>query len=77
MQDVNIIGQTRLVDRIIVGTLRSFYGLVRNAILCSQVGGNQKAREHFESSSDYKPGMTIPQKYNTKAAAMYRQKVCT
>ncbi|XP_035439148.1 ADP-ribosylation factor GTPase-activating protein 1 isoform X3 [Spodoptera frugiperda] len=39
------------------------------------VGGNAKARDFFESSSDYKPGMTIPQKYNTKAAAMYRQKI--
>uniref|UniRef100_A0A2H1WHQ2 SFRICE_013246 n=1 Tax=Spodoptera frugiperda TaxID=7108 RepID=A0A2H1WHQ2_SPOFR len=41
------------------------------------VGGNGKARDFFESSSDYKPGMTIPQKYNTKAAAMYRQKFAT
>ncbi|XP_021192169.2 ADP-ribosylation factor GTPase-activating protein 1 isoform X2 [Helicoverpa armigera] len=40
------------------------------------VGGNGKAREFFESSSDFKQGLTIPQKYNTKAAAMYRQKIC-
>ncbi|XP_049885344.1 ADP-ribosylation factor GTPase-activating protein 1 isoform X2 [Pectinophora gossypiella] len=39
------------------------------------VGGNAKAREFFESQPDYKPGMTLPQKYNTKAAAMYRQKI--
>ncbi|CAB3226389.1 unnamed protein product [Arctia plantaginis] len=39
------------------------------------VGGNGKAREFFESQPDYKPGLTIPQKYNTKAAAMYRQKI--
>lgn len=39
------------------------------------MGGNGKAREFFESQPDYKPGLTIPQKYNTKAAAMYRQKV--
>ncbi|KAJ8738001.1 hypothetical protein PYW08_000596 [Mythimna loreyi] len=39
------------------------------------VGGNGKAREFFESSPDFKPGLTIPQKYNTKAAAMYRQKI--
>ncbi|CAG9781705.1 unnamed protein product [Diatraea saccharalis] len=39
------------------------------------VGGNLKAREFFESQPDYKPGMTILQKYNTKAAAMYRQKI--
>lgn len=39
------------------------------------IGGNGKAREFFESSPDFKPGLTIPQKYNTKAAAMYRQKI--
>ncbi|XP_048488504.1 ADP-ribosylation factor GTPase-activating protein 1 isoform X1 [Plutella xylostella] len=39
------------------------------------VGGNSKAREFLESQPDYKPGMTLPQKYNTKAAAMYRQKI--
>ncbi|RVE44633.1 hypothetical protein evm_010719 [Chilo suppressalis] len=39
------------------------------------VGGNLKAREFLESQPDYKQGMTIPQKYNTKAAAMYRQKI--
>lgn len=41
----------------------------------TQVGGNQKAREFFESQPEYKPGLTISQKYNTKMAAMYRQKV--
>lgn len=40
-----------------------------------QVGGNLKARDFFESQPDFKPGLTIQQKYNTKAAAMYRQKV--
>ncbi|XP_053623757.1 ADP-ribosylation factor GTPase-activating protein 1 [Plodia interpunctella] len=39
------------------------------------VGGNAKAREFFESQLDYRPDMTIPQKYNTKAASMYRQKI--
>ncbi|XP_026741699.1 ADP-ribosylation factor GTPase-activating protein 1-like, partial [Trichoplusia ni] len=39
------------------------------------VGGNSKAREFFESQPDFKPGLTIPQKYNTKAASMYRQKI--
>lgn len=39
------------------------------------VGGNGKAREFFESQPDFKPGLTIPQKYNTKTAAMYRQKI--
>ncbi|XP_013147408.1 PREDICTED: ADP-ribosylation factor GTPase-activating protein 1 isoform X1 [Papilio polytes] len=39
------------------------------------VGGNAKARLFFENQPDYKPDMSIPQKYNTKAAAMYRQKI--
>ncbi|XP_037299957.1 ADP-ribosylation factor GTPase-activating protein 1 isoform X2 [Manduca sexta] len=38
-------------------------------------GGNAKAREFLESQPDYLPGLSIPQKYNTKAAAMYRQKI--
>lgn len=42
-----------------------------------QVGGNQNAREFFESQSDYDDSMSIQQKYNTKAAALYRDKVTT
>ncbi|KAI8431200.1 hypothetical protein MSG28_001238 [Choristoneura fumiferana] len=48
---------------------------IDDAGLIEQVGGNAKAKEFLESQPDYKPGMTIPQKYNTKAAAMYRQKI--
>jgi ADP-ribosylation factor GTPase-activating protein 1 len=40
-----------------------------------KVGGNRKAKLFFESQADYKPGMSIQQKYNTKAAALYRDKV--
>ncbi|KAL0279822.1 UNVERIFIED_CONTAM: hypothetical protein PYX00_001303 [Menopon gallinae] len=39
------------------------------------VGGNKNAREFFESQSDYNPSMSIQQKYNTKAAALYRDKI--
>ncbi|CAG5003211.1 unnamed protein product [Parnassius apollo] len=39
------------------------------------VGGNANARLFLESQPDYKADMSIPQKYNTKAAAMYRQKI--
>ncbi|XP_072930909.1 ADP-ribosylation factor GTPase-activating protein 1 isoform X2 [Epargyreus clarus] len=39
------------------------------------VGGNAKAQAFFESQPDYKSEMKIQQKYNTKAAAMYRQKI--
>lgn len=42
-----------------------------------QVGGNQSAREFFESQSDYDDSMSIQQKYNTNAAALYRDKIST
>lgn len=40
-----------------------------------KVGGNQKAREFFESQEDWDDSMTIQQKYNTRAAALYRDKI--
>ena len=42
-----------------------------------QVGGNQNAREFLDSQSDYDDSMSIQQKYNTKAAALYRDKIST
>lgn len=42
-----------------------------------KVGGNRKAKEFFESQSDYNPGMSLQEKYNSKAAALYRDKVAT
>jgi ADP-ribosylation factor GTPase-activating protein 1 len=42
-----------------------------------KVGGNAKAKAFFESQSDYKPGMSTQQKYNSRAAALYKNKVCT
>lgn len=42
-----------------------------------KVGGNQRAREFFESQSDYDDSMSIHQKYNTRAAALYRDKIST
>jgi ADP-ribosylation factor GTPase-activating protein 1 len=42
-----------------------------------KVGGNRKAKMFFESQPDYKPGMSIQQKYNSKAAALYRDKIST
>ena len=41
-----------------------------------KVGGNRKAKLFFESQPDYKSNMSVQQKYNTKAAALYRDKVC-
>lgn len=40
-----------------------------------KVGGNRKARVFFESQVDWDDSMSITQKYNTKAAALYRDKV--
>jgi len=41
------------------------------------VGGNRNALEFFQSQPDWNDSMTIEQKYNTKAAALYRDKVNT
>lgn len=40
-----------------------------------KVGGNKNAREFFESQPDWDDSMSISQKYNTKAAALYRDKI--
>lgn len=42
-----------------------------------QAGGNQRAREFLDSQPDYDDSMSIQQKYNTKAAALYRDKIST
>lgn len=42
-----------------------------------KVGGNYKARLFFEAQPDWDDNMMIHQKYNTKAAALYRDKVST
>ncbi|XP_076765578.1 ADP-ribosylation factor GTPase-activating protein 1 [Xylocopa sonorina] len=42
-----------------------------------RVGGNKNAREFFESQPDWDESMSITQKYNTKAAALYRDKIAT
>ncbi|XP_076238403.1 ADP-ribosylation factor GTPase-activating protein 1 isoform X2 [Calliopsis andreniformis] len=42
-----------------------------------KVGGNKNAREFFESQPDWDDSMPISQKYNTKAAALYRDKIAT
>ena len=40
-----------------------------------KVGGNNNARCFFESQEDYDDSMTLSEKYNSKAAALYRDKV--
>ncbi|XP_063240079.1 ADP-ribosylation factor GTPase-activating protein 1 isoform X2 [Bacillus rossius redtenbacheri] len=42
-----------------------------------KVGGNRRAREFLESQPDWNEAMPIQQRYNTKAAALYRDKVAT
>ena len=40
-----------------------------------KIGGNYNARCFFESQEDYDDSMTLMEKYNSKAAALYRDKV--
>jgi ADP-ribosylation factor GTPase-activating protein 1 len=40
-----------------------------------KVGGNRKAREFFEAQPDFNENMSIFEKYNSRAAALYRDKV--
>ncbi|XP_046842148.1 ADP-ribosylation factor GTPase-activating protein 1-like [Xenia sp. Carnegie-2017] len=42
-----------------------------------KVGGNRKAKLFFKSQSDYNPDWTIKEKYNSRAAALYRDKIAT
>ncbi|XP_058790649.1 ADP-ribosylation factor GTPase-activating protein 1 isoform X2 [Phymastichus coffea] len=42
-----------------------------------KIGGNRNARVFFESQPDWDDSMSITQKYNTKAAALYRDKINT
>lgn len=42
-----------------------------------KVGGNQRAREFFEDQPDWQENQTIQQRYNSKAAALYRDKILT
>ena len=40
-----------------------------------QVGGNSKAREFLEAQSDWDETASFQQRYNSKAAALLRDKV--
>eukprot|EP00794_Sanderia_malayensis_P004584 gene4584-5186_t len=42
-----------------------------------KVGGNNAAHSFFKSESDYREGMSISEKYHTKTAALYRDKIST
>lgn len=41
-----------------------------------KVGGNKKAKEFFQSQPDWSNSFSLNDKYNTRAAALYRDKVC-
>lgn len=42
-----------------------------------KAGGNQRAREFFEDQPDWQENQTIQQRYSSKAAALYRDKIAT
>ena len=42
-----------------------------------KVGGNRKAKEFLESQPDWDQSLPLTEKYNTRAAALYRDKVWT
>ncbi|KAJ7326529.1 ADP-ribosylation factor GTPase-activating protein 1 [Desmophyllum pertusum] len=42
-----------------------------------KVGGNSKAKAFFKSQPDFRAGMSIQEKYNSKAAALYKDKIST
>lgn len=42
-----------------------------------KVGGNRKAKEFLESQPDYNAKLPLKDKYNTRAAALYRDKIST
>ncbi|GIY96001.1 ADP-ribosylation factor GTPase-activating protein 1 [Caerostris extrusa] len=42
-----------------------------------KVGGNRKAKQFLESQPDYNSKLPLQDKYNTKAAALYRDKINT
>lgn len=40
-----------------------------------KVGGNKKAKQFLESQPDWDQSMPLSERYNSKAAALYRDKV--
>uniref|UniRef100_A0A1B6GYD7 Arf-GAP domain-containing protein n=1 Tax=Cuerna arida TaxID=1464854 RepID=A0A1B6GYD7_9HEMI len=42
-----------------------------------KVGGNRRAREFFDTQDDWDDTVPIQQRYNSKAAALYRDKIST
>lgn len=42
-----------------------------------KVGGNRQAKEFFQSQPDYRENMALQEKYNSRAAALLRDKITT
>lgn len=40
-----------------------------------RVGGNKPAKDFFDSQPDFNPSWTLHEKYNSRAAALLRDKV--
>ena len=41
-----------------------------------KVGGNRKAKEFLNTQDDWDEDMSLQERYNSRAAALYRDKVC-
>lgn len=42
-----------------------------------KAGGNRKARDFFEDHDDWHPKASLSERFNSKAAALYRDKIAT
>lgn len=51
--------------------------MIHEIFFTMKVGGNKAAREFFEEEEDNWDRMSISQRYNSKAAALYREKIST
>ena len=63
--------QKRIVPSIIISSFISTFCM----FVSMQVGGNSRAKDFFSSQPDISPGMSLSDKYNSRAAALYRDKV--
>lgn len=48
---------------------------LQNKLFYVKVGGNRRAREFFDSQDDWDATLPLQQRYNSRAAALYRDKV--
>lgn len=48
---------------------------MRKILFYVKVGGNRRAREFFDSQDDWDATLPLQQRYNSRVAALYRDKV--